>query len=146
MIDHISARVSLAGTMGAVTGMGMAVLKGHARPVRTIALTAFSCAMVGTACFTAERLAAVALQQLAMRQNNNVHDKNEMAPLSNTWEFVLTTHALGGAGGGALTGGLYLHRPLRGVFFFVPLMLLVGTGEKLLEDVRREHALRTRNQ
>ena len=145
-MDHIAARVSLAATMGAAAGMGTAILKGHAAAARTTALTAFSCAMVGTACFTTERCAAVALQQLQQnRDDSNDTNKNVAfrsssmtKTINNSWEFVLTTHAVGGVLGGALTGWLYLRRPLRGVAFLVPLMLLVGTGEKLLEDVRRE--------
>jgi hypothetical protein len=116
VIDHISSRVTLAGSLGAIGGVVNAMHKGHRIP-RTAGLTAFSCALSATVCVGTERLFALA------------------PPVK---EFPLVTHALSGLFGGALLGGLYLGRPLRGAFFFVPVMLLVGTGEQYLQDLRRE--------
>jgi hypothetical protein len=116
VIDHISARVTLAGSLGAISGVVNAMYKGNRIP-RTAGLTAFSCALSATVCVGTERLLALA------------------PPVK---EFSLVTHALSGLFGGALLGGLYLGRPLRGAFFFVPVMLLVGTGEQYLQDLRRE--------
>lgn len=52
--------------------------------------------------------------------------------------MTLGSHAIGGMIGGALLGVLYTRRPGQGVLFFTPLMVLIGTGEKLFEDMRNE--------
>lgn len=123
-IDRIASRVTIATCFGALAGVGTAMFKGHPM-ARTVGLTAFSCAMTGTACFGAERCASVLTKRVLQRNDNE-------------WETVLGTHAMGGLLGGSILGGLYIGKPIHGVVFFVPFMLLVGTGEKLFYDVREE--------
>jgi hypothetical protein len=136
VIDHIAARVTLAAAFGAFAGVGAAMYKGHGSPPRTAALAAMSCALSATACFGSERVAAVAVARLLQTKRGT--SGSELL-FSNSWEVALTTHAIGGVVGGSIVGFLYLGRPLRGVAFFAPFMLVVGTGEKLLNDVRREN-------
>ena len=124
-IDHVAARVSLTSCLGGLAGVTTALLKGH--PVaRTAGLTAFSCALSATACFGAERLAAVSFR---------------LVHLDRQWDrkqLTMASHAVAGAVGGGILGGLYLKRPARGIIFFVPLMSLVGFYELLYEDMRQE--------
>ena len=126
--DRVTSRVSLAAVFGALAGTGTSLLNGT--PMRrTIAFTAFSCALTGTACFSAERGATLVSRHLFHRHGNQ-------------WEDVLVCHSIGGVVGGAILGTLYIGKPLHGVVFFVPLMLLIGTGEKLFQDVREEQIQR----
>ena len=127
-LDRVTSRVSIAAVIGALAGTGTALLKGN--PLRrTIAFTAFSCALTGTACFSAERGASIVSRHLFHRHGNQ-------------WDDVLACHSIGGAVGGAILGTLYIGKPLHGIVFFVPLMLLIGTGEKLFQDVREEQIQR----
>jgi hypothetical protein len=123
-LDQIASRVTLAGSIGALGGVATSLFKGTPMG-RTVGLTAFSCAMTGTACFGAERCAAMVSSKFFH------HD-------SGAWEDVLLSHSIGGIVGGSLLGSLYKSKPIHGVAFFLPLMLLIGTGEKLFQDVREE--------
>jgi hypothetical protein len=127
-LDRLTTRISLSAFVGAIAGVGTSLFKGF--PMRrTVGLTALSCAMTGTACFGAERCATIVSRRL-------------WGHLGNEWDTVLTSHFIGGVVGGSLLGGLYIGKPVHGVVFFVPLMLLVGTGEKLFQDMREEHLQR----
>ena len=138
---YVSARMMLSSCIGAIGGVGVALYKGHRSIPRTAGMMAFSCAMSATACFGTERLAHLALAPL-------LEDNLETAapPISTvtiaktptTLESMLVTHALGGFFGGALLGGLFIGRPLRGSVFFTPLMLLIAAGEHRLQLMRAE--------
>lgn len=123
-IDRISARVTIAALFGALAGVGTSLLQGHVLS-RTVVLTAGSCAMVATGLLVPERIASKLLP-----------------PTGNPWEHTLSSHALGGFFGGSLLGALYKKRPTQGALFFVPVMLLVGTGEQLFADLREEQIQR----
>jgi hypothetical protein len=142
-IDRIAARVTVVGCLGAMAGIGIGLFKGHHRIARTAGLTAFSCALCGTACFGSERLASTAGRYLLSADSNNV-DKNDNDD-DNRWPATFLSHAVGGSVGGALLGQLYMGRPVRGIVFFVPLMTVVGLGELLFEN-KREERLRQRIQ
>jgi hypothetical protein len=112
-LDHISARVTLSGLVGALSGSIHGMYKGHHLLYRTAGLTGISCAMVATACCGTERLAHAALPRLADRRLD-----------------LLCSHTVAGLTGGSLLGFLYLRKPLRGVVFFVPLMMVTALMEE----------------
>jgi len=125
-LDRVGVRVTLAGCLGAMAGVGRALLRGHPL-VRTCTLTAMSCGLTGTACFGAERVVSLSSRTYLLNQHH-------FSPL----ECTLFSHGVGGAMGGSLMGLLYIGKPLHGIVFFVPLMLVIGMGEQFLEDVRQE--------
>lgn len=126
-LDHISARVTLSGCMGGVMGALHGMFKGHHSLLRTAGLTGFSWALVATACFGTERLAHAALPRLVDRRLD-----------------LLGSHALAGVMGGSILGYLYLRKPIRGIVFFVPVMLVTALAEdeflKLRERKQKEAA------
>jgi hypothetical protein len=128
-IDRLASRVTAVGCLGALAGIGIGLFKGHHRIARTAGLTAFSCALCGTACLGTERLAANAGQYLLGSDNIKSNYR---------WPATFASHAVGGWAGGAFVGGLYMGRPTRGIIFFVPLMTLFGMGELMFEDMRVE--------
>lgn len=132
--DHIAARVSLSGVVGAIGGAALALYKGHRSLPRTAGMTAFSCALSATVCVGTERLFSLSLAPMLLTKEEEKASSSGCVPPK--LENVLATHALGGFFGGAVLGGLYLGRPLRGSFFFVPFMILVGVGEHRLQAYR----------
>mgnify|MGYP005864731443 CR=1 FL=1 len=132
--DRASARVTVAGALGALGGVGTAMYKGHPIP-RTVGLTAFSCAMVASACFGSERLAATALR------GGPLEKELGRGP------FLVMTHACGGFLGGGILGYLYIQKPMHGVSFFVPIMSAIGYAESLFQDmVDEQRALQIRKE
>ncbi|GAX18089.1 hypothetical protein FisN_25Hu065 [Fistulifera solaris] len=121
-LDHLSKRVVVAGSVGSIVGVLQALYKGHARLPRTAALTMLSCALTATACFGSERFLYTTITEPLMGSTRNA---------------LLASHAAGGVVAGAWLGGLYLRRPLRGVVFFTPAMILLGYGEWQLRAVRK---------
>lgn len=124
--DRVSARVTLAGVMGALAGTVTAMYKGHPMG-RTAGLTAASCAMVGTACFATERIADISLRRGPLRE--------ELGRSG----FLMVTHACGGLVGGGILGYLYIRNPIRGAVFFVPVMTVIGYADSLFQDMLDEH-------
>lgn len=139
-IDRISSRVTLAACLGALGGAGTAVFRGTPMG-RTVGFTALSCALSGTACFGSERVASrLLLRGVGLDGGGAAIDEKDEdnTNIRNAWELTLGSHAIGGTVGGALLGAMYGGRPGQGALFFTPLMLLIGTGEKLFEDMRNE--------
>ena len=120
-LDHISARVTLAGGVGSLGGVALALYRGHVIP-RTAGLTGLSCALSATVCVGLER----------------VFHQTVLGDKVPTLERTCASHVLGGFFGGALLGGLYVGKPLRGSFFFVPVMMIVGMGEYQLQGMREQ--------
>ena len=107
-LDYMSARVGLSALIGATGGLTLATLRGHHLPMRTVGLTALSCAASAAPCFGFERVAHAALtsqEQPARRYES---------------------HAMGGLLGGSLLGFLFIRKPIRGALFFTPIMLAVA--------------------
>jgi hypothetical protein len=121
--DRISVRVTLSGLMGGLAGVGTAMYRGHPL-ARTVGLTALSCAMVGSACFTSERVFALALRDSEKELGRS--------------PFLIMTHACGGVVGGSVLGYLYIRKPMHGVVFFMPLMTAIGFAESLFQDLVEE--------
>lgn len=123
-VDRVALRVTLSAILGSLGGIATAMYRGHPMP-RSVGLTALSCAMTATACFGAERCAA------SVSKNMFHHEDNH-------WDTVLMCHGFGGIVGGSILGSLYIGKPAHGIVFFVPVMLFIGTGEKLYADFRDE--------
>ena len=120
-LDRVTHRVSLCALTGLVGGVTFATYKGLPLQATSIKV-AGSCAIVGTALFGAERLAYVALK----------------GQIDNERRLTLTSHAFSGLFGGGLNGYLYQKKPLRGMFFFLPLMMGVGFLELAWEWNRQD--------
>lgn len=123
--DRAGARVTVAGFLGSLAGVGTALYKGHPMG-RTVGMTALSCAMVASACFTGERLMATIMR------NYTPEVEQEMSRGS----FLMLTHASGGGVlGGSILGYLYIGKPLHGIIFFTPLMVGFGAADALFQDM-----------
>ena len=108
-VDHASVRVSLGTLVGFVSGATLAVWKGY--PLRATALkVAGSCALVITSLSVTERIAYASLE----------------SHMNSDFQSLMVSHAFSGIAGGGLNGYLYQKRPVRGVVFFLPIMLGVG--------------------
>jgi uncharacterized membrane protein YoaK (UPF0700 family) len=126
-LDYISLRVTTSGVLGAVSGTFISLYRGYDSLFRTSARTAFSCALVSTACFSVERCAYVGMTQY-------LFDENEQEELMNNkkkqYYLKLYSHLVGGLLGGAYVGGLYTGKFMRGAFVFTPIMLLIAVTEE----------------
>jgi hypothetical protein len=137
-VDHVSTRVSLAGVTGALAGSLTALYRGHHSLLRTAGLTSFSCAMAATACFGSERLAYTAARSYLLRpEESNIAKQKYLS---------LATHAIGGLVGGAWVGALYIGRPLRGAFFFTPIMMVIATAEGQFAQMRHSKQMELQQQ
>ncbi|KAG7370397.1 hypothetical protein IV203_028143 [Nitzschia inconspicua] len=120
--DHVANRVGICTLFGFFGGAAYGTLKGFRR--RSTALkAASSCAIVATSVFGMERIAAVALRQQQQQSDTTTIQHDD----SSRW--TLSSHAFAGVAGGALNGYLYQKKPLRGMFYFVPIMLCVAGME-----------------
>ena len=118
-VDRAAARVASSAFFGLAGGVAYATLRGYPVPPTSMRIGA-SFALVSTSLFGSERVAYVLFQE---------HTKSER-------QLLLTSHAFSGVVGGGLNGYLYQKKPLRGMFYFVPIMLGIGFCE--LEFQRRK--------
>jgi hypothetical protein len=92
--------------------------------------------MAATACFAAERVAAVVIGETSSSRNpDRFAAALEDRP---TAHLSVVAHAIGGAVGGGLTGALYGNRPIQGALFLTPVMAVVGIGQELFDEAERE--------
>jgi hypothetical protein len=120
-VDRVASRVSTGALAGFVGGVAYGTFKGL--PVGPTALkVAASFAIVGTALFVPERAAYVAFAS----QTNNERG------------LILTSHAFAGVFGGGLNGYFYQKKPLRGMFYFVPMMMAIGFLELGWEEKKKQ--------
>lgn len=136
-IDRVAARVTYAGCLGALGGCLSAIYKGHVIH-RTAALTALSCTMVATACFSSERIANFVAAKILVNNNEEKHIPS--------FSQIMATHAIGGIVGGAYTSMIYIRRPLQGVLFLTPIMLIVGVTEFTLQEMSERRRLELLNE
>jgi hypothetical protein len=153
-LDRIGARVTLMGVLGGICGAASAILKGHARISRAAGLSALSCAMSATAVLGAERIVDLCINNMysnAASSSPLIQEQDDVDGHDLLEQFrqqrqrtMLFTHAAGGAMGGALLGAIYTRRPFQGMAVFVPIMMLVGLGESMFQDMKDEEYARRR--
>lgn len=123
-VDRVAARVSICALTGILGGTAYATLRGF--PLANIAIkSGTSCAMVGTVLFGVERLAYLAMKE----------------QIDNERRLVLTSHAFSGVMGGGINGYLYQKKPMRGMFYFIPVMLGVGFLDLMWQQKKQERIM-----
>jgi hypothetical protein len=143
--EYISRRVGVAGAVGAFGGAFLALYRGHDSVFRTSSRTAMSCALVGTACFSFERVVHLVVSKFMIRQDDDVvgdHDDN----YRKQYYLKLYTYTLGGVLSGAWLGSIYARKSLRGALCFGPLMLLIAVAEEKLTETLHNNPLKTHYQ
>jgi hypothetical protein len=112
-IDHVANRVGMCALTGFFGGAAYATFKGFPRRATSLKAAA-SCAIVATSLFGTERIANILLR-------HQIHN--------NEYQLTLSSYAFAGVVGGGLNGYLYQKKPLRGMFYFIPLSLCIGMIE-----------------
>jgi len=140
LIDHVAFRVTASAIAGVGSGAAYATLKGF--PLfKTSVSTAFSFALISTACFGMERMANIAIRQSTTLINGQSKiDPNGSSIIQPTINPRLHygSHALGGILGGGMAGFLFQGKSLAGIFLLTPIMLGVGKIEISLDEYRTE--------
>ena len=90
---------------------------------------------VATACFGSERIVNIMYRNFFLKNN-----------LESAQDTVMLSHGVGGVLGGTVLGGLYNGKPLHGVLFIAPLMLLAGYGTDLYYNMRNERPGNSRDE
>mmetsp|Transcript_27754 Transcript_27754/g.41996 ORF Transcript_27754/g.41996 Transcript_27754/m.41996 type:complete len:137 (-) Transcript_27754:122-532(-) len=119
-VRKVSNRMTATGAAGMFVGFFLAIRKGLPA-VKTALTIGMNCAMIGTTCFGFERVSNVGLRRI-MEQDYH--------------EQLFMSHAIGGAMGGALLGGLFQRRFLPGIMVFTPAMIAVAFAEIKYEEAR----------
>jgi hypothetical protein len=136
-VDHVANRVGLWTLTGFLGGAAYATFKGFPRRSTSLKV-AGSCAIVATSIFGTERVANIVLREYGGLQ-----------PEKDVTRLTLTSYAFAGIAGGGLNGYLYQKKPLRGMFYFVPLMMCVAVMEldwKHRKEARRKEVMLTQQQ
>ena len=144
LIDHLAARVTASALTGLGGGAAYATYKGFPL-VKTSASTAFSFALVSTACFGMERVANMILRQSATLIDANTTIDQSVIDDSTAYmtkriqptidpKIHYGSHLLGGVCGGSVVGFLFHGKPLAGILLLTPIMLGVGKIEVSLDE------------
>jgi hypothetical protein len=140
VIDHIASRVTASVLTGLGCGAAYSSYKG-APLVKTSISTAFSFALVSTACFTMERVANIIIKQSSILLPDDVDGQNSTkdsnvdklssaaTATTNTTLIHYGSHATGGLLGGGIVGFLFQGKPMAGAILLTPMMLIVGKIE-----------------
>jgi len=123
-VDYVAARTVIAALAGGISGASMATFRGH-NPITLASRMAGTWAMAATACIGSQRLFCAAAQYLIQP----VDEKSDA--------MLVGTHTMGGIMGGGLLGYLYIRKPIRGMIFLTPVMLLVSLVEIRYEEQKR---------
>jgi uncharacterized membrane protein YoaK (UPF0700 family) len=133
-LQYISRRVTLSGVTGALAGAFLALWRGHDSISATSARTAVSCALVGTTCFSAERLVYLGVHRYLITDKDRLGASDE-SRRREEYYLKLYSHAVGGLLSGAFLGHLYTRKAVRGALFFAPLMLGIAVAEEKAKEV-----------
>jgi hypothetical protein len=139
-VDHMSQRLWIGITCGLAMGASNATLRGMPIAKTSLSMGA-SCALAGTACLALERMVfhlyANAKSKILLSADGK---DNEKALASSSLDKVQlgVSHALGGMGGGAISGGLFQGKPIAGAVYFMPLMCGVAFLEVKWHEYRME--------
>ena len=123
-VDYVAARTAVAAALGGISGASLAVFRGHSIQMLATRM-AGSWAMAATACIGTQRLASVAGRHLFVDQD----EKSDA--------MIVGTHCAGGSFGGGLLGYVYIRKPIRGMVFLTPVMLMVALAEIRFEERKR---------
>lgn len=145
VIDHIASRVTASVLTGLGCGAAYSSYKG-APLVKTSISTAFSFALVSTACFTMERVANVIIRQSSIPLsddddidgNPTIDSNDKLTSATRTTLIHYGSHAIAGLLGGGIVGFLFQGKPMAGAMLLTPMMLIVGKSEALVDDYRTE--------
>lgn len=144
VLDHIASRVTASAVTGLGCGAAYSSLKGF--PIfKTSVSTAFSFALVSTACFAMERAADTILRQSSILIGDGKSidsDSNGGGEISPATQPAVNlglhygSHALGGLTGGGVVGFLFQGKPLAGALLMTPMMLAIGKIEASVDEYR----------
>lgn len=147
VVEHISNRVAASAFTGLGCGAAYSTYRGL--PVARSSLsTAFSFAMISTACFGMERVASAVLgrssrlidgaepiEEGGRPADDGIAALSALRPTINP-ALHYGSHAVGGLCGGGLVGFLFQGRPVAGAFLMTPIMLCIGRIEVALDEYR----------
>lgn len=152
VLDHIASRVTASVLTGLGCGAAYSSYKGVPL-VKTSMTTAFSFALVSTACFTMERVANIIIRQSSILLNDDDDDDDGKPIIDSNDKLSATTrttqsninlglhygsHGLGGLLGGGIVGFLFQGKPMAGAMLLTPMMLAVGKIEASADEYRTE--------
>ena len=150
VLDHIGNRVTASTLAGLGGGAAYASYKGFPI-VKTSASTAFSFALVSTACFVMERVANSILQRSSILlydeyktadagiifHDGDIASSATSSPSAHP-KVHYASHALGGMFGGGVVGFLFQGKPIAGALLLTPIMLGIGKLELSIDEYRNE--------
>ena len=122
-VDYVAARTAVAALMGGISGASLAIFRGHSVQMMASRM-AGSWAMAATACIGAQRMANVAGRHIFAE--SGIDEKSDA--------MIVGTHCAGGMFGGGLLGYLFIRKPIRGMVFLTPVMLMVSLAEIRYEE------------
>lgn len=122
-VDYVASRAAVAGAIGGISGAALAVFRGHSIQMMATRI-AGTWAMAATACIGTQRLTSMSGRHLL-----DVDEKSDA--------MLVGTHCAGGIFGGGLLGYLYIRKPIRGMIFLTPVMLMVALAEIRFEENKR---------
>lgn len=139
VIDHIASRVTTSVLTGLGCGAAYSSYKG-APLFKTSVSTAFSFALVSTACFTMERVANIIIRQssILLTDDGNADGKLMIDSNDKLSAVHYGSHATAGLLGGGIVGFLFQGKPMAGAILLTPMMLAVGKIEASVDDYRTE--------
>ena len=125
-VDYVAARTALAGILGGLSGASLAIIRGHSVPM-LMQRMAGSWAMAATACIGTQRITHAAARHLLA--GRGIDEKSDA--------MIVGTHCAGGVVGGGILGYLFIRKPLHGISYLTPIMLLVSLAEIRYEERKR---------
>jgi hypothetical protein len=122
-LDYMGKRVVAATGLGGALGACLATYKGHAISM-VVPNMARTWALSATACTFTQQLALGVLSSVVPSSKNDT-------------PAILLSHGVGGICGGSVLGYLYIRKPVRGIIFMTPIMLVIGMLELRLQELQK---------